>query len=213
MGDPSLQRSVSQLSSAEILVDCKQILPGDEASLWEDEARSIASRVLAIRRASGAARVVGRRLLGRLGFAACAIPKDASGAPLWPAGVVGSFAHDDAIAVAALGRSRNVSAIGIDVEPAELLPDELRGLVTTAKERERLSLDPYAGRLIFAAKEAVYKAVAVLDGTVLDYQDIEIDLVDRVAMLTDGRTISLRYCAAAQLVVLAFVPKAAALNS
>lgn len=213
MCDPSLKRLISQLSSSTILVDGDHIRPGDETALLQEEARSIASRVIDVRRASGAVRVLGRSLLIRLGYDACAIPKGASGAPVWPTGVVGSFAHDDAMAVAAVGRSRDVGAVGIDVEPGELLPDELRDLVTTARERGRLADDPCAGRLIFAAKEAVYKAVAMLEGTALDYQDIEIDLAGRQALLRNGRVISLRYCAAAQLVVLAFIPKTAALRS
>lgn len=207
MYDPSLRRSIRQLSSSDILVDCRPILADDEAALLEEERRSIPSRVIGVRRASAAARILGRDLLTRLGFEACAIPKGASGAPLWPAGIVGSFAHDDDIAVAAVGRSRDIRAIGIDVEPAELLPDELQELVTTAKERSKLAEDPYRGRLIFAAKESVYKAVAVLEGTALDYHDIEIDLVTRQATLGNGQIIRLRYCVSAQLVVLAFVPK------
>ena len=207
MCDPSLKRSVEQLSSSDILVDCRAILPGDENALLDEEARSIPARVLEVRRASGAARVLGRELLARLGYGDCAIPKAASGAPLWPAGVVGSFAHDDATAVAAVGQSDTISALGIDIEPAEPLPAELRDLVATPREQARLAESPCHGRLIFAAKEAVYKTIAVLDGTLLDYHDIEVDWAARQAVLRDGRAIKLRYCLSPQLVVLAYVPR------
>jgi 4'-phosphopantetheinyl transferase EntD len=206
MCDPSLKRSVEQLSSSDILVDCRAIRPGDETALLEEEARSIPARVLGVRRASGAVRVLGRELLARLGHAACAIPKGASGAPQWPAGIVGSFAHDDVLAVAAVGRQRDISAIGIDVEPAEPLPVDLRDLVVTPHERAGLAENACRGRLIFTAKEAVYKAVAALDGALLDYRDIEINLAARRAVLSDGRVINLRYCIGPQLVVLAYVP-------
>ena len=205
MCDPSLKRSIEELSSSDILVDCRVILPGDEMALLEEEACSIPARVIGMRRASGAARVLGRELLTRLGYAPCAIPKAASGAPVWPDGVVGSFAHDHAIAVAAVGRSCNVNAVGIDVEPAEPLPPELRNLVISPHEQVGLAEDPYRGRLIFAAKEAVYKAVAALDGTLLDYNDIGIDFTARQAVLSDGRLIKLRYCTCSQLVVLAYM--------
>jgi len=210
--DPSLKRSIEQLSSSDILVGCRAILPGDESALMEEEARSIPARVLDMRRASGAARVLGRELLVRMGFAACAIPKGAAGGPVWPSGVVGSLAHDDAIAVAAVGRSETISALGIDIEPASPLPAELRDLVVTPREQAGLDQDPCRGRLFFAAKEAVYKAVASLDGTLLDYHDIELDWTARQAVLRDGRVVKLSYCQAPQLVVLAYVPRTGTLR-
>lgn len=205
MCDPSQRRSVEQLSCSNILVDCRAILPGDETALLEEEARSIPARVIDMRRASGAARILGRELLTRLGYAACAIPKGASGAPVWPAGIVGSFAHDEAIAVAAVGRCGDVRTLGIDVEPAEPLPAELRELVVSPREQAGFTDNTCQGRLIFAAKEAVYKAVAALDGTLLDYRDIEVDLTARQATLQNDRIIKLRYCVGTQLVVLAYV--------
>jgi 4'-phosphopantetheinyl transferase EntD len=45
------------------------------------------------------------------------------------------------------------------VEPAEPLPSELLHLVSTPNERMYLAADPFRGRLLFVAKEAVYKAV------------------------------------------------------
>ena len=208
--EPSLQRAISRLSSPDILVDCRRILPGDEAALTPEEASSIRSRVPRMRRASGAARALGRELLTRLGHAPGAIPKDDSGAPRWPAGIVGSFAHDGDIAVAAVAQNRDVGAVGIDIEPAEALPDELRELVVTPRERPRLGDDPFQGRLLFAAKEAVYKAVAARDGQLLDYQDIDVDLTARRARLSDGRSIDLRYSVSTHIVVLAVMPEAAA---
>ena len=74
------------------------------------------------------------------------------------------------------------------------------------REQAGLAEEACRGRLIFAAKEAVYKAVAALDGTLLDYRDIEIDLAARQAVLSGGRVVKLRYCVGTQLVVLAYVP-------
>ena len=92
-----------------------------------------------VRRASGAARMLGRELLTHFGHEACAIPKGDNGAPQWPAGFVGSFAHDGDVAVATVARARAFDAVGIDIEPAEPLPDELRELVVTPFERPRLA--------------------------------------------------------------------------
>jgi len=100
---------------------------------------------------------------------------------------------------------RDVAAIGIDIEPAELLPPELLEMVATPQERRRLGDDPYRGRLLFAAKEAVYKAVYPLDRVFLDYHDIEVDLAGRKAVVPNGRAVELRACMSAHLVVLALI--------
>lgn len=205
--DPSLRSAIERLSSPDILVDCRRIQPGDELGLMPEEARSITSRVPRVRRASGAARQLGRELLTRLGHEPSAIPKSEGGAPQWPSGIVGSFAHDGDIAVAAVASSHVFGAVGIDIEPAEPLPDDLRELVVTPRERPRLGDDPLQGRLLFAAKEAVYKAIAARDGLLLDYQDIDVDPTARWARLRDGRSIDLRYVVSTYVVVLAVMPE------
>ena len=51
------------------------------------------------------------------------VTKAPSGAPLWPRGIVGSLAHDRAVAVAAVARAADISCLGIDIEPAERIDD------------------------------------------------------------------------------------------
>jgi 4'-phosphopantetheinyl transferase EntD len=202
----ALNRACAALSSEQILVDARPISAGDETALLPEEAASIASQAMHARRASGAARIVARALLGRLGFHDCAIPKSSSGAPRWPDGIVGSLAHDDEVAAAAVAFSRDIAALGIDIEPAQQLPSELRDLVLTQRERAQAD-DGFGGRVVFAVKEAVYKAIAALDGTLLDYQDIETDLATYRARIADGRCLALRYSMAPRLIVLAFIPR------
>jgi 4'-phosphopantetheinyl transferase EntD len=201
--EPSLQRALDSLSSSGILIGHRLISPGDEFSLLDEEAHSIASRSGAVRRSSGAARIVGRQLLAQLGYPNCAVPKGPSGAPLWPAGVTGSFAHDDRVAVAVIGKCRDVAALGIDVESTELLPPELLELVATPQEQQKISDDPYRGRLLFAAKEAVYKAIYPLDQEFLDFHDVQVDLAGCNAVVHNGRVIELRFCISSYLVVVA----------
>jgi 4'-phosphopantetheinyl transferase EntD len=133
------------------------------------------------------------------------VPKAPSGAPIWPAGVVGSLAHDDRVAVAAVAKSSMSCALGIDVEPAEILPSELLDIVATPQERLQIRDDPYQGRLLFAAKEAVYKAVFPLDQTLLDHHDVQINFANHNAMLRNGRVVELRFCITTHLIVLAFL--------
>ena len=206
--DPAFQSAIDALSPPGVLIGHRLISLGDEDALLPEEAAAFASSVAKVRRASGAARTVARQLLERLGHPTCAVPKSASGAPIWPPDVVGSMAHDSRVAVAAVGRSRDIAALGIDVEPAEILPPDLLDIVATPQERSRLGDDPCGGRLLFVAKEAVYKAVYPLDQTFLDHHDVHVSLADRKATVCNGRVVELRFCVSAHLVALAFISKA-----
>jgi 4'-phosphopantetheinyl transferase EntD len=201
--DPALQRDIDALAAPGLLIGHRLISPGDEEALLDEEAASIGSPLIDVRRASGAARIVARQLLAQLGYVRLPLPKAASGEPIWPAGIAGSLAHDDQVAVAAVGMQRDVGAVGIDIEPAVLLPPDMLALIATAAELHRIADDPLRGKLLFTAKEAVYKAVYPLDRVFLEFRDIEVDLAGRKAMTQTGRVIALRYCISSHLVVVA----------
>ena len=204
--DSSLQNAIDAISFPGVMVRHRLISPGDEHALLPDESSAFASSVLKVRRASGAARIVARQLLARLGRPECALPRAPSGALIWPAGIVGSLSHDSLVAVAAVGSCHDVGAIGIDVEPAECLPSELLEIVATPRERLNIAHDPYRGRLLFVAKEAVYKALYPLDHMFLEHHDVEIDFADCKAQVCNGRSVELRFGISAHLFVLAFLP-------
>jgi 4'-phosphopantetheinyl transferase EntD len=201
--DPALARDIEGLAVPGLLIGHRVISPGDESALLDEEAASIASPVIAVRRASGAARIAARELLTRLGYANAAIPRGEAGEPIWPAGISGSLAHDDRVAVAAVGLQRDVRAVGIDVEPAVPLPPDMLKLIAAPQELRSIAGDPLQGKLLFAAKEAVYKAVYPLDRVFLEFRDIEVDLVGRTATTRTGHTIALRTCVSSHVVVVA----------
>ena len=182
-------------------------MPGDEAALLPDEAPAFSGSIETVRRASGAARLVARDLLSRLGYHNCAIKRGPSGAPNWPAGIVGSLAHDGDYAVAAICRSGDFAGLGVDVEPAEPLPSELIELVATPEERVHFAEDEFAGRMLFVAKEAVYKAVYPIDRMFLDHHDVKIDLKRRKAVVRNGRVAHLRFCVSTHIAALALISK------
>jgi len=204
--EPSkLQQSISSWSRPGILVDCRTIVAGDEDSLLETEARSIAQASPLARRASASARIVARALLQRLGLPPAALPKGASSAILWPEGVTGALAHDAEIAVAAVGLMREVRGIGIDIEPAGPLGLDLDALVMTAAERQRTGNDPLQAKLVFVVKEAIYKALNPIDGRFLEYHDISVDLPGQRAITRHGRALEIRTCVSSHLVALALI--------
>jgi 4'-phosphopantetheinyl transferase EntD len=202
---PSLQLSLNGLAEAGIVVGHRLISDGDECALLPEEMDAFANSVIKSRRASGAARIVARALLAQLGGSRLtALPKSSSGAPIWPNGIVGSLAHDSQVAIAAVGRRDDFAALGVDIEPPEDLPFEL-DLIATPRERLKISSYRYTGRLLFTAKEAVYKAVHPLDNVFLEHHDIEIDFEARKALVRGGRILDLRFSISSRLATMAFI--------
>jgi len=86
------------------------------------------------------------------------------GAPVLPAGAVGSVSHKRTIAVALCAREANPRAtIGIDVEDLRPLRTDIASRVLTLEELAVLPADAPARDaavlLAFSAKEAIYKAL------------------------------------------------------
>jgi 4'-phosphopantetheinyl transferase EntD len=107
--------------------------------------------------------------------------------------------------VVALASSADFSGLGIDIEPAETLDPELLDLIARPDERARINDDPLRGRVLFAAKEAVYKATHPLDGIFLEHHDVEIDLANLRAVVRTGRTLALKFAISEHVVALAWI--------
>jgi 4'-phosphopantetheinyl transferase EntD len=207
--DPLLERAVSSLAVPGVLIGHRTITEGDEDALLSAEIEGFAGSVVKVRRASGAARIVARELMARLGCPAQPVPRSASGAPRWPTGIVGSIAHDATATVVALASAADFGSLGIDIEPAESLDPDLWELIAGPNERRRMTDDPFGGRLLFAAKEAVYKAVHPLDQVFLEHHDVEVDLASRRAVVRTGRTVALRFAVSNHIIALALIPRTA----
>lgn len=150
-----LLEAMNGIAPMGIRVGCRTIHEGDEACLLRQEAHSIPSRHPARRQASGAARQVAHELLSDLGLYDVAVLRASSGAPVWPDGITGSLAHDEEMAVAALAPlSARIGSVGIDVEPAIVLPDDIFALVATRDDVTDAVEPSLVGRVLFSAKEA-----------------------------------------------------------
>ncbi|PAK93548.1 4'-phosphopantetheinyl transferase family protein [Brevibacterium casei] len=118
-----------------------------------------------------------RRALQRLGLPPGPIPVGTHREPVWPPGIVGSLTHGANLHAAAVALKRQYRAVGIDVEPNTSLPKGTLDLIASTAERLALaSLEtswPTVAwdRLLFSAKEAMFKAWFPLTGQWLDYQE------------------------------------------
>ena len=146
--------------------------------MYSAEAAVVANAVAERRREFGTVRYCARKALQELRVRPVAILPDADGAPRWPAGVVGSMTHCTGYRAAAVARSGDVCALGIDAEPHDALPSEVRDLVLRDEEHARLSAFARAhpqvhwDRIVFSAKEAVYKAWFSRTRRWLDFADV-----------------------------------------
>lgn len=204
----ALSKIMATIAPDGVMTRCRMIEAGDEAGLLAEETQTIRSTHPSARRASGAVRMIARDMLESFGLSGVAIPRGAAGAPIWPDGLIGSLAHDDQMAVAAVAPSHLFAMLGIDVEMAAPLPDDLAPMVLLDGDQAGPTFPHLAGRILFAAKEAVYKAVYPLDGVILDYDDITVNLVEGYAVTSTGRRVTLAYCAAPRIVVLAYATHA-----
>jgi 4'-phosphopantetheinyl transferase EntD len=145
----------------------------------------VATAVDGRRREFVTARRCAREALARLGFGPAPIRSGPRREPVWPAGVAGSITHCAGYRAAAVARVTDVVSLGIDAEPHAPLPSRVLPAVTTPGDREHLAdlaaQDPavHWDRLLFSAKEAVYKAWYPVTRRWLGFEDASLT-VDRV---------------------------------
>jgi 4'-phosphopantetheinyl transferase EntD len=152
-----------------------------EAALFPEEEAAVARAVEVRRREYTTVRFCARRALTKLGVPPAPIVPGPRGAPGWPPGVVGSMTHCAGYRAAAVAYREDITAIGIDAEPNAALPTGVLESVTIAEELPRLRrLPAEAGvswdRLLFCAKESVYKAWFPLTGCWLGFEDASITI-------------------------------------
>lgn len=156
-------------------VACVEVRGDDpSAYLFPEEAAELSAAVASRMREFTTARTCARRALQKLGLPATPLLRGPQREPLWPDGVVGSITHCRGYRAAAVAKRLNVLTVGIDAEIHEQLPDGILEQVSVTEERAWLA-DAPAGvhwdRMLFSAKESVYKAWFPLTGRWLGFED------------------------------------------
>lgn len=153
-----------------------------DAPLYPGEAVLVERAVDKRRREFAAVRGCARQAMEKLGVPAQSVLSSERGAPRWPAGLIGSMTHCDGYCAAALARAADLASLGIDAEPHGPLPDGVGPSVFLPAEIDRLARltgqrpAVHWDRLLFSAKESVYKAWFPLTRTWLDFSEADITL-------------------------------------
>jgi 4'-phosphopantetheinyl transferase EntD len=171
--------------------------------LTDEEKASMQASTAAVLNRASAARMAARDLLRTAGFPAWSLPRKHGDAPDWPPGWTGSISHSDEYAAAAIAHCDVVAGVGIDIEPAEPLPDELHERIVVATDVTGPYPADIAGRILFCAKEASYKAVYPVDRQFLEFDDMTVDLATGHAKTSYGRRVNLTVHLDHRIVVLA----------
>ncbi|MFI0469938.1 4'-phosphopantetheinyl transferase [Saccharopolyspora sp. 5N102] len=167
-----------------------EILPGEarfseafddrvDVELFPEE-EAVISRAVAKRRTEFATvRHCAREALAALGHPPSPILPGERGAPGWPGGVVGSMTHCAGYRAAVVARAADLASVGVDAEPDAPLPDGVLEAIARPEELDllrRLPAGPHWDRLLFSAKESVYKTWFPLTRTWLDFAEASIEL-------------------------------------
>ncbi len=149
----------------------EDLFPGERAHLAS--ARPVRQREFAT------GRLCARELLSQLGVPTAPLLRGEDRLPRWPHGVLGSISHTREQCVALVARSRDVAALGIDIEEDADLEPDLWPEFCTPEELRWLGDQPChppgrLARLIFSAKECVYKAQFPVARVELGFHDLEL---------------------------------------
>lgn len=153
-----------------------------DGDLFPAELALIATSVPTRRREFTTGRWCAHRVVAALGCPSQQILRGHAGEPTWPPGIIGSITHCSGYRAAAAARIADVLALGIDAEPAQPIPDGVLAKISGVDELRRVvDLTEYRptvpwGRVLFSAKEAVYKAWFPVMQTWLGFEDVVVEL-------------------------------------
>lgn len=102
--------------------------------------------------------------------------------PAWPKGYCGSITHCTGLRIAVVARRGDVSALGVDAEPAVELPPEAVPELLTTEECRLLAERGVPDVLGFSAKESLYKLWTGMGGGWLGFFEARIANVDGRAL-------------------------------
>lgn len=150
------------------------------ASLYPEERELIKHAIQKRQGEFAAGRLCAKEGLKRLGIENFPILKDKKGAPIWQEGVRGSISHAQGCCAAVVARVRANESLGLDIEKIDRLGEDLWEYLFVEEELKWLksqnSNSQKSATLLFAAKEAFYKAQYLLSHAWVGFKDVFIEI-------------------------------------
>jgi 4'-phosphopantetheinyl transferase EntD len=176
------------LPAAVVAVEAFDDVPGEAPFAGEEDL--VANAVEGRRREFITARRCARAALRGFGHPDAPIRPGPRREPQWPAGMTGSITHCTGYRAAAVARTADVDLLGIDAEPHGPLPTGVTESITVPDEPGMLdrlaATHPHVhwGRVLFSAKESVYKAWFPLTRRWLGFDDARLTISPTTSTFT-----------------------------
>jgi 4'-phosphopantetheinyl transferase EntD len=142
-----------------------------------DEERLIEGSVTKRQREFRAGRNAARAALKQLNAPSGPLLRGENREPIWPQGFIGSISHCDDSCITACVQKGEIISLGLDVEPLKPLKPGVARYIET--EDERLFMERHSQlppRLIFSAKESLYKCYHPLVRRFFGFHSVVLDL-------------------------------------
>ena len=158
------------------VVAADRIAPGRAFDAAEE--REVAHAVANRRDEFATGRRLARAALGRLGCEPTGIPAGADRAPIWPEGFLGTISHAGRLCVVHVGRTRDLTGMGVDIASKSRLEPALLKDICRPDERAfdetGGTIDPVMLR--FVSKEAFFKAYYPATRAFLEFHDVRVEI-------------------------------------
>ncbi len=177
-----------------ISFNCRQNPPDEDFRLFPEE-QAIADSFSSQKRRTEfiLGRICAHSALSRFGLESVPILRNPeTREPCWPDSVCGSITHSGEFAAVAVGLKKEIKGIGIDLESFSRSVDyKIRRHVCVDSELEWLDSLPIkqanrALRIIFSAKESIFKCFYPITGTFLNFRDaaVTVNEMEKVFLFT-----------------------------
>ena len=152
-----------------------------KGQISEVEYRIICNSVLKRKNEFTAGRILSHKALVQLNIYNFDILTGKNREPIWPKGIIGSISHNNSFVCAAVTTSDYYKGIGIDVEEDEAIQVSQHNIIFTKNEllwieREQNSAQENIHKIIFSAKESLYKCIYPIVKKYIDFKQVEMEI-------------------------------------
>lgn len=165
-------------------------LAEDVPPLLPQEVQLVASASPARQREFAGGRACARRAFEKLGIPKAAIGRGKEGEPIWPDGLTGSISHAGGQCVAAVARTADVLAVGVDIEIDGQEDPQLTARICSPNELSALrrcgSRPEDLARVVYSVKESLHKLQFPLTGEAIGLRRAEVILSADAFLATFG---------------------------
>ncbi|MCG7897814.1 MAG: 4'-phosphopantetheinyl transferase superfamily protein [Candidatus Thiodiazotropha weberae] len=170
-----------KIELAELFPSCAMLVKADQAMwttpLCKEEEKLIEKAVQKRQQEFRAGRHAAHLALEKLSAPWEPLLRDEKRQPLWPTGFLGSISHCRGECVAVCAKTTELASLGIDVEPLEPLPKGVDQYIHTPQDQVTMEADSsLPERLIFSAKESIYKCYYPLIGEHMGFQSVSLSI-------------------------------------